>query len=404
VVVPLLMLFFIGTARTVRMQSSAHYSPMQEVPPPPLAIAATIHQDEQEMAHQIAEICAGIERMNIHELMDRFDAPRIAISAPSPATIPWWAWAPLAAIEATSHEAIAVAKSTSPCTAEHEAQLDAEATAAVKLIAAQTEATHVIGEPDSALDAVAVAAHREKERWEAAATDEKTAAASIETDAASQVEAEDSDTLLTAVNAEAAEINQAAKRPDWVKYRPKRVGKVLREVIVTDEWYTEPECERQRGILLMLKTYEHLQQLVGVGHEHRPIKLHMFSGEDEPVDSRLQELQSAGITLDYALREIATAEYLETNERSVGPMKKLYTLIEFAPGVDDELRRRWDAHQRRERVGMVGMGAGSVFALLGLTFGLLKVDTWTKGYYTKRLFLGVPAAIIGVVTLLLMAV
>ena len=33
------------------------------------------------------------------------------------------------------------------------------------------------------------------------------------------------------------------------------------------------------------------------------------------------------------------------------------------------------------------------------SYGLLKVDTWTKGYYTKRLFLGVPAAIIGFVAL-----
>ena len=49
---------------------------------------------------------------------------------------------------------------------------------------------------------------------------------------------------------------------------------------------------------------------------------------------------------------------------------------------------------------MVGAGAGSVLGLIGLVFGLLKVDTWTKGYYTKRLFLGVPAAIIGLLALL----
>ena len=44
---------------------------------------------------------------------------------------------------------------------------------------------------------------------------------------------------------------------------------------------------------------------------------------------------------------------------------------------------------------MVGVGAGSILGLLTLVFALLKIDTWTKGYYTKRLFLGVPAAIIG---------
>ena len=81
-------------------------------------------------------------------------------------------------------------------------------------------------------------------------------------------------------------------------------------------------------------------------------------------------------------------------------MKKLYTLVEFTPSVDAELLRRWDELRRQDRFAVVGTGAGSVLGLIGLAFGLLKVDTWTKGYYTKRLFLGVPAAIIGVLALL----
>jgi hypothetical protein len=81
-------------------------------------------------------------------------------------------------------------------------------------------------------------------------------------------------------------------------------------------------------------------------------------------------------------------------------MKKLYTLIEFNPNIDRQLRQYWDSHQRKERFAVVGAGASGILGLLGLCYGLLKVDTWTKGYYTKRLFLGVPAAIIGAGTLL----
>ena len=44
---------------------------------------------------------------------------------------------------------------------------------------------------------------------------------------------------------------------------------------------------------------------------------------------------------------------------------------------------------------MVGVGAVSILGLVGLVFALLKVDTATKGYYTKRLFIGVPLAILG---------
>ncbi|HEY3392214.1 MAG TPA: hypothetical protein VGK58_05885, partial [Lacipirellulaceae bacterium] len=109
----------------------------------------------------------------------------------------------------------------------------------------------------------------------------------------------------------------------------------------------------------------------------------------------LAELEKAGITIDYIHHEIARDEYLEEVERSFGKMLKLYTQIEFTPAVDNELRQRWQISQRQERFALVGLGATSVLGLLGLAWGLLKVDTWTKGYYTKRLFIGVPLAVIG---------
>jgi hypothetical protein len=130
--------------------------------------------------------------------------------------------------------------------------------------------------------------------------------------------------------------------------------------------------------------------------------IHVPSPDDAyGLDSRLAALASLGIGIDFIRREIATDEYVETAERSFGPMKKLYTLIEFSPAVDRELQARWEASRRGERVAVVGMGAASVLGILGLAWGLLKVDTATRGYYTKRLFLGVPAAIIGVVVLLM---
>ena len=117
-------------------------------------------------------------------------------------------------------------------------------------------------------------------------------------------------------------------------------------------------------------------------------------------DQRIHDLHSAGITVPFIHQEIVKDQYFETVERSFGQMKKLYTLIEFNPKIDRQLRQYWDAFQRKERFAVVGAGAGGVLGLLGLCYGLLKVDTWTKGYYTKRLFLGVPAAIIGLGTLL----
>ena len=111
-----------------------------------------------------------------------------------------------------------------------------------------------------------------------------------------------------------------------------------------------------------------------------------------------------GVGIDYIRREIAKDEYVETVERSFGPMKRLHTLVEFTPSVDRELRERWEAHEREERLMAVGGVGGLAVSAVGLAYGLLKIDTWTKGYYTKRLFLGVPAAIIGLIALAALAI
>jgi hypothetical protein len=171
---------------------------------------------------------------------------------------------------------------------------------------------------------------------------------------------------------------------------------------VTDEWATEAECARARDIALMLKTYEHIQAMLGIPYENHEFG-YKVSVSDKPWgDHRLYQLASAGITVDYVRHEIAKQEYLETVERSFGPMKKLYTLVEFSSTVDRELRQRWEAYQRQERFAMVGVGAGSILSIVGLAYGLMKVDTLTKGYYSKRLFIGVPAAIISLLWLLSM--
>lgn len=196
-------------------------------------------------------------------------------------------------------------------------------------------------------------------------------------------------------------------RPSWVDVPAKRVGNAQRRVIVAGDFATREECDREADRLLMLATAEHLSAITGTPLAYSPVSeasLHDGSVIYPVSDPRLYLLQRMNVGLDYVRREVAKDEYEETVELSFGPMKRLYTLVEFTPSVDNELRTRWDEFRREKRFAMVGMGAGSVLGLLGMAFGLLKVDTWTKGYYTKRLFLGVPAAIIGMLGLLGLAV
>ena len=94
-----------------------------------------------------------------------------------------------------------------------------------------------------------------------------------------------------------------------------------------------------------------------------------------------------GITNDYILREICVDDYIETVDRSIGTMKQVYVLMEFSKKQDQRLLEAWRQYQRSDRLTVVGVISALVVGAVGLVFGLLKADTATKGYYTKRLFL-----------------
>lgn len=210
----------------------------------------------------------------------------------------------------------------------------------------------------------------------------------------------------------------AGERPAWVDRPPHHIGNTSREVIATDEYQSEQECYQAADIYLLLRTYQHMQQLAGIPSARGPLPSISFNNGytmgdgiafawNGPtasmwIDARLRDLSEMGIGTEYIYREIVAKdpsdneprEFLDTVQRSIGQMKKLYLEIEFTPDVDRELRQLWFAHARHERFAIIGVIGGNVLIVLGFIFALLKLDTWTKGYYTKRLFIGVPAAII----------
>src|SRR5262249_37340076 len=158
------------------------------------------------------------------------------------------------------------------------------------------------------------------------------------------------------------------------------------EVVKTEEYVTEEVCYREADQLLLLATFNHLQTLIGENH---PLHEAPATEVDERGGVRSKELEwrigylsRLGITIDYIRRDIARDEYITTTERSFGPMKRISTLLEFSPEVDRNLYQRWATVERRSQMMHVGGAAGGVLSLLGLAFALLKVDTWTKGYYT----------------------
>jgi hypothetical protein len=189
-------------------------------------------------------------------------------------------------------------------------------------------------------------------------------------------------------------------RPAWVDEPQKQVGNVLRHTIIAGPYATPDECYTKTDELLRVATANYVMHDIGGLSALTP---------DESSTSRQQKLsayvsrgvlEKMGIDLAYIRREIAKDQFMETVSQSVGPMKNLYTLLEFSPDVDRELRVRWNELRRVDRLAVIGVLSGLVLGVIGLAFGLLKIDTATKGYYSKRLFLGVPAAIVAAVVCL----
>ncbi|MCA9234916.1 MAG: hypothetical protein KDA44_05570 [Planctomycetales bacterium] len=177
-------------------------------------------------------------------------------------------------------------------------------------------------------------------------------------------------------------------RPDWLESAPHVVRGAQGTVLSTDPFSTLRECRAalMEGLeaALVARTGELAETAAGSPTYVPPLAAMRVSVSDF-VDSVIND------------------EYVETVPTSVGLMKRAYMLVSIPPEVDSQLLSAWRNYGRDERIRVVSVFASAAIGLVALVFGLLKVDTWTRGYYSKRLFLGVPAAIIGLLALLALA-
>jgi hypothetical protein len=177
-------------------------------------------------------------------------------------------------------------------------------------------------------------------------------------------------------------------RPDWLDDAPEKLVGAARRVVASGDPYMEADLARAS-----LR-----EELRGIVHARLVDLVAAASGgqqADVPAPDYL------GISDDYILGELCTEQYLETVQTSVGEMKRAHALVEFAEAKDRFMLERWMAYARLQSIEFVGGMSTLAVGGLALVYGLLKVDTWTRGYYTKRLFIGVPAAIIALVMLML---
>ncbi|MBA4106607.1 MAG: hypothetical protein C0485_12690 [Pirellula sp.] len=190
-----------------------------------------------------------------------------------------------------------------------------------------------------------------------------------------------------AANLVIAESIAALPKPDWVLNPPKQIGNVRKFVVISDPYLTAEECRQDADEKMQNLALNRAAELSGAATRR----------------NGAASLADLGLGGDYVRRELCTDEYVDVIDSSVGEMRKTYSLVEFNEAQDALLIDRARSYSRQEGLLDVTLIGGGVLASIATLFGLLKVDTWTRGYYTKRLFLGVPAAIITVLTLFVVA-
>lgn len=186
---------------------------------------------------------------------------------------------------------------------------------------------------------------------------------------------------LDAPDPEAALDPQAAEdqplsdpdRPAWVDAPGGFENGVYRTIAVSDPYTTKQEADVALNYQMMEVTRRYLEKL------------------DVPLPDQLP-LDTAYIRL-----KICKDEFTEVLDTSVGPMRRVHVLMEFDAAVAEDLKRRLHGLLVHQRITQAGAAAVWVLALLGTVFGYLKLDTATKGSYTRRLQLGAAGAILALV-------
>jgi hypothetical protein len=407
-----LLLGFVRVEQESNINSHSKGVPMatQTMPPASPAQSAALANGFAKME---AEMHQQIEHGNIQALIDKSDQPRIPLP---PDAKPPLADVPKAVAPPMPARAVSVTKQTVATeNSSSETFDDKKANTASDSEKPRSKSTV----DNSTKTASASKSNKEKKA--------KKPSPNAETKASKEVA--QATAAASATDSKSSASQPSNSRPAWVDQPPRRTRNNGQEVIVTDEYQTDDECYQAADIYLMLKTYQRIQQLAGRPYGETKLPSLSFQqngiitadgqviayGASFPAyqgwaDPRLRALGDMGIGPDFIHREIVSKdtngneprEYLETVDRTFGPMHKLYMQIEFSPSVDRDLRAVWNNYERKQRFFMFGAGAGSVLSFIGLIFGLLKLDTWTKGYYTKRLFIGLPAAIIMMVIGLVM--
>jgi len=185
---------------------------------------------------------------------------------------------------------------------------------------------------------------------------------------------------VEAADGKMAILTTDAPTPAWVTSPPlQTAGSEKKVVVLTLGPYGSPsECLRVEGL-----------ELVGVARQYV---------RDSVADSHA--IDQLGMSTSELVQRFAKQRHLSKNDTSVMEVYTLHTLVEFDQQGGDLLVSLTLEENRVANLARITFAAGGVLTLLAGVFGLLKLDEATRGYYTGRLLLGVPVALVSIILLL----
>jgi len=185
---------------------------------------------------------------------------------------------------------------------------------------------------------------------------------------------------------------RAVQPPDWVVNPPGRSGAVFRRVMTSDPFSTDEECYRQVEDKMLVTTCRYVSDRVG-NTWSRELRRQEYVPELLPDQAR-RYLERLGVDAGYLWKHVCPEpEYREWVSSSVdalgdplmGPMRRIHVLMEIDEAVQRDLVGRWRESVLVRRLGIAGGTAAAVLALVGVVFVYLKIDTATRGFYSRRL-------------------
>jgi hypothetical protein len=163
------------------------------------------------------------------------------------------------------------------------------------------------------------------------------------------------------------------ERPAWLDQPGGREGDVYYETVMVERYTTPADAEDALARELVERTKAYVDRYLGEG------------------SSKLFVVPPAFIH-DHLVKD----RYQEAVESSVGPMVNAYARLGFDGRTRARLQRMHRDAQTENNLLSVAGGAAGVLLILGAVFGYLKLDTLSRGYYTRRLQFAAAAVILTV--------